>query len=80
MEKKTTIQVTKSTRDKLSRLGGKGDSFDTIINKLLNQKGGENMLEFSNEKTRKGDEYTFCYDCNYTRGDEECNNCTYYND
>lgn len=36
------------------------------------------MLEFSTEKSRAGETYSFCYDCNYNRGDEECNNCTYF--
>lgn len=33
------------------------------------------MYEFTNEQTRNN-EYTFCYDCQ--RGNEECNNCTYF--
>ena len=36
------------------------------------------MYEFTNERDRKGDDYTFCYDCNHDYGDDECNNCTYY--
>lgn len=35
------------------------------------------MYEFTNEQTRN-DEYTFCYDCQNERGNEECNNCTYF--
>lgn len=35
------------------------------------------MYEFTNEQTRNGNEYTFCYDCQNERGNEECNNCTY---
>lgn len=37
-----------------------------------------NMYEFSTEKERAGNEYTFCSYCNHHRGDDECNNCTYY--
>lgn len=36
------------------------------------------MLEFTNEQERKGDSYTFCYDCNNKFGDEKCFNCTYF--
>lgn len=36
------------------------------------------MWEFTNEKDRKGKDYTFCYDCNYNYGDEKCRNCEYY--
>lgn len=36
------------------------------------------MFEFSKEIERKGDDYTFCYDCSHFYGDDECNNCTYY--
>ena len=35
IDKITSIRVKKSTRDRLAALGGKDDSFDTIINKLL---------------------------------------------
>lgn len=35
MEKITSIRVKKSTRDRLAALGGKDDSFDTIINNIL---------------------------------------------
>ena len=49
-------------------------SSETIENEV------ETMLEFSNEQERAGDSYTFCYDCNHNRGDDECNNCTYYDD
>lgn len=41
VDKKTTIQVNKSTRDALASIGGKDDSFDTIINKLIKNYGGE---------------------------------------
>ncbi len=34
---KTVIQVLKSTRDKLNNIGKKGESFDDIINLLINQ-------------------------------------------
>ena len=36
------------------------------------------MLEFASEKDKKGDSYTFCYDCNNKFGDEKCFNCTYF--
>ena len=35
MERKTNIQVSISTRDALTELGRKGDSYDLIIRKLL---------------------------------------------
>ena len=31
----TTIQIKPDTRDKLKALGGKGDTYDNIINELL---------------------------------------------
>ena len=34
-EEKTTIQITKVTRDKLKNLGKKGETYDEIINSLL---------------------------------------------
>jgi len=34
----TTIQVSVETREALKTLGSKGDSYDTIIQKLLNYK------------------------------------------
>ena len=33
---------------------------------------------FMTEREAKGDDYTFCYDCNHLYGDDECNNCDYY--
>lgn len=36
------------------------------------------MWEFTSEKERYGDEYKFCYYCNYNYGDDECHNCNYY--
>ena len=36
------------------------------------------MNEFTNEKQRKGDSYTFCYDCNNEFGGKECLNCEYF--
>jgi len=42
-EEKTTIQITKVTRDKLKNLGKKGDTYDEIIDSLLQQK--EKMKE-----------------------------------
>ena len=35
---------------------------------------------FQTEREAKGDDYKFCYDCNYFYGDDECNNCIYYDD
>ena len=34
-------------------------------------------MDFKNEKQRKGDSYTFCYDCNKEFGSESCQNCNY---
>lgn len=36
------------------------------------------MNEFKSEKEMKGEDYSFCYYCNYFYGDDECNNCVYY--
>ena len=36
------------------------------------------MFEFANEKECKGEDYTFCYDCNHFYGDAACNNCIYF--
>ena len=41
IDKTTSIRVKKSTRDRLASLGGKDDSFDTIINRLINNYEGE---------------------------------------
>jgi hypothetical protein len=35
----TTIKVSKTSRDELAKLGSKGDTFDTIIRRLLEGKG-----------------------------------------
>ena len=35
----TTIQVSKETAEKLAKLGAKGDSYDAIIQRLLNKAG-----------------------------------------
>lgn len=35
MSTKTTIQISRETKTKLNELGKKGDSYDTIIQKLL---------------------------------------------
>jgi len=44
----TCIKVTKDTRAKLAKLGSKGDTYETVINSLLesdcNQKGENNEL------------------------------------
>lgn len=37
MSKWTTLAVYKETRDKLEKLGKKGESFDEILNKLMNK-------------------------------------------
>jgi hypothetical protein len=38
---KTTIVVTKGTRDRLASLGKKDDTFDALINKLLDEREDE---------------------------------------
>jgi hypothetical protein len=35
----TTIQLTKRTRDRLKQLGSKGETYDEILNRLLDQAG-----------------------------------------
>lgn len=36
-EQKTTIKIFRDTHKRLSKIGAKGDSFDTIIKKLLDK-------------------------------------------
>jgi predicted CopG family antitoxin len=35
---KTSIQITEETREKLKEIGRKGESYDTIINRILEEK------------------------------------------
>lgn len=35
MDKKTTVQVTQKTKNKLNEIGKKGETYDEIINKLI---------------------------------------------
>lgn len=37
----TTIVVKKETRDRLKKIGKKGESYDDIINRLIDKCGGE---------------------------------------
>lgn len=37
MKEKTTIQVSMETKDRLTKLGIKGDTFDDIIQRLLDR-------------------------------------------
>ena len=39
MSDKTSIQVSKDTKERLEKLGMKGDTYDAIINRLLDQVG-----------------------------------------
>jgi len=42
-EEKTTIAISKETRDQLKDLGKKGETYDEILRKLINQtKKGDN--------------------------------------
>ncbi len=43
MADKTSIQVTQETRDRLSKLGIKGDTFDGIIRRLLDKLGDKRL-------------------------------------
>lgn len=47
---------------------------------FLNKMEAQIMIErrFQTEREAKGDDYKFCYDCNHFYGDDECNNCDYY--
>ena len=36
----TTIQLRKSTRDRLKGMGAKGDTYDEILNRILDQLAG----------------------------------------
>jgi hypothetical protein len=40
---KTTVKIEMTTRDRLAMLGRKNDSFDTIINKLLDEHEGKKI-------------------------------------
>jgi hypothetical protein len=40
----TTIQVRKSTRDRLASMGRKNETYDEIINKLLDKCGRQQRL------------------------------------
>ncbi|MEF8874139.1 MAG: BfmA/BtgA family mobilization protein [Candidatus Thermoplasmatota archaeon] len=42
----TTIQIEKETREKLKRFGHKGESYDEIIERLMNYCEELNMEEF----------------------------------
>ena len=58
-------------------------NFSKEMNQLfLNKMEAKIMTErrFQTEREAKGDDYKFCYDCNYFYGDDECNNCIYYDD
>ena len=46
IDKITTIRLKKSTRDRLASFGGKDDSFDTIINQILDKIVGGEKMEF----------------------------------
>lgn len=52
---KTTIVITKETRDKLSKAGRKGQTYDNIINELLRQisKESSSGLEQHVEEKRR---------------------------
>ena len=41
----TCIKVTKDTRAKLAKLGSKGDTYEIVINSLLDSKCNQNMEE-----------------------------------
>ncbi|GEM_PF-6587440 len=40
---KTTVKIEMTTRDRLAHLGRKNDSFDTIINKLIDEHEGKSV-------------------------------------
>lgn len=40
---KTTVKIEMTTRDRLAQLGRKNDSFDAIINKLLDEHEGKSV-------------------------------------
>lgn len=40
MEKKVTVKLKRSTVEKLKELGKKGDTYDDIINRLIDACGG----------------------------------------
>jgi len=41
MNEATCLRVSKSTRDKLAKLGGKDQTFDQIVNGLIEKSSGE---------------------------------------
>ena len=58
----TTIQINKDTREKLKRLGHKGESYDNIIERLVTyfeELNVENLIEQRYKKLQKEkDQYT----------------------
>jgi len=41
MNESTCLRVSRSTRDKLAKLGGKDQTFDQIVNGLIEKSSGE---------------------------------------
>ena len=49
----TTIQIQKNTREKLKRLGHKGESYDNIIERLMNYFEELNVEKLIEERYKK---------------------------
>ena len=49
----TTIQIQKNTREKLKRLGHKGESYDTIIERLMSYFEELNVEKLIEERYKK---------------------------
>lgn len=39
---KTSIQISRNTKEKLDKIGNKGDTYDSIVRRLLEKYGHEN--------------------------------------
>lgn len=48
------------------------------VNEQMEEMEMRKERRFMTEREAKGDDYKFCYDCNHFYGDDECNNCDYY--
>ena len=41
----TCLRVTRTTRDKLAKRGSKDQTFDQIVNELIDESSGENQID-----------------------------------
>lgn len=50
----TTIQLRKATRDRLRQLGGKGETYDDILNRLLDRAGAPGGPMYARKAPARG--------------------------